>query len=111
MTVKCCGALRTSRFCPECGKELVTSPLADLLAHCRQGERKLRAEAKNWRDTAQHPDQRGRTDGYPQRCEERAAHVDRRADRWKGWIDALAAVVAAPADGGDEHDTMRGDAP
>lgn len=84
MSVVCCGQPRTSRFCPDCGKQLAGDPLMELLIHCRISEKKQRTQAENFRDCGK-PDDPGRKEAVESRT--------MRADVWKARADALVKLM------------------
>lgn len=68
MAVFCCGKMRQSPFCPECGVDLRTKqPLVGLLHHCQLSLRKAIAH--------QRP---GNTESV---------------DRWQSWIETITAIL------------------
>jgi hypothetical protein len=81
----CCKEERPGRYCSECGKPLQTSPLVDLLYHCRKTEKSHRSTAKSWGFDTQ------RDKAAP----ELVARYTRFADEWKARGDALAELLAA----------------
>jgi hypothetical protein len=83
----CCGNKHTTRYCPDCGKPLVNSPAAELLAYCRRNEEQYQARVNNGRERHQKGGPKG-------------DHWLRVADlaepqyqKWKAWGDALASLI------------------
>jgi predicted NBD/HSP70 family sugar kinase len=79
----CCGKPHSSRFCPDCGRQLCAAgSLFGLLSHCRKMEKV----------------QGGRAKTYARQEEETQAHGAKvSAEKWKAWGDALAALLDEPA--------------
>ncbi len=78
MPVECCGAARQGRFCSECGKPLMQSPLTELLHYCRKAVYRDQLEAARWREQGHH---------------DYAERADRRVEQKEAWADALAALI------------------
>lgn len=83
----CCGQVRMTAFCPDCGAAL-DNPLAQLLAHvCKQAAvtaaraNRIREAVSN--DVQKLSDRRGR----------RIQRIYALADKWRRWEEALRAVV------------------
>ncbi|KKN96722.1 hypothetical protein LCGC14_0163660 [marine sediment metagenome] len=84
----CCGQNRDTRFCPHCGMELHTSPLASLRGYCYkyqvQTETRLR-NAQEWLNKA-----RKEADTRQiRRAETSLETTQRRHNKWSGWVKAL----------------------
>jgi hypothetical protein len=77
---ECCGEVRSTPFCPMCGKSLIEhQPLFSLLAYCRTQGKK----------------QESRTGSAQERGKDRDARdAAKHAERWKVWGDALAELLA-----------------
>jgi len=78
--MKCCGQERTTRFCPECGKQVSdSSGLYGLLAHCRKSAQHAQKESESW-------------DAHdPERPAAKRSKVN--AAKWKTWVDVLEKTI------------------
>lgn len=75
MNIKCCNIVRTTKFCPDCGKQLkATDPLASLLEHVKTNARRLSKRADSQ---------------FYDRSKSTAA-----AAMWTEWAEVLGQVVA-----------------
>lgn len=92
--VKCCGKKRTSKFCPECGKELGGSPLYGLLAHCR----KIRSQYARWvkeledRVASSNAQSKEKVQGW-------LTAKRRKLEQWASWVDTLSELLDAQSSG------------
>lgn len=73
---QCCGKVRTSRFCPDCGQNLGGAIIFDLLKHCRTQEDRQRKQSRNQNYGSSH-----------------IAAAEKSAAKFKAWGDALAALL------------------
>lgn len=74
-TVKCCGELHSTPFCPSCGRSLIEElPLVQLLHHVSKSARRAKTNAG---------------DGSRRRLREASA-------KWEAWRAALSEVVNRP---------------
>lgn len=89
MVQVCCGEKRTSNFCPDCGKKLNTSPLVDLLAYCFSAAEKQRQSAETAKQNA--VIRKGNAEA--ERSLKTSQRMDRTADKWQAWADALAELL------------------
>jgi hypothetical protein len=80
----CCGAERSTPFCPMCGKRLIRNEgLYGLLLQCRTTEKKMRSKLEY---SARDGDQREKES------------ILSSADKWKAWGDALAKLLEDQAE-------------
>jgi hypothetical protein len=90
----CCGSERKTPYCPQCGKQLLSShPLSGLQNHCRAQANRLREESIKCKETA---DRCEYGDGHTEYNRKRATSSSHRSDKWQAWADALAEVINAP---------------
>lgn len=75
---ECCGQKCESRYCPNCGKQLVKHDLGTLLNHCQT------QAAKCKEDCRKKPDFKGTKEAS--------------YEKWKTWAELLEAVVDTTAD-------------
>ena len=76
-SVRCCGAMHSTPFCPSCGKGLAMElPLASLLCH-----------------VTNHAGQQGRLLAKSQHDDYGYDRQKRSADKWESWRVALSEVV------------------
>jgi hypothetical protein len=98
MTEQCCGKLRTTAFCPDCGKQMKhESPLHELRKHCVDRRKILVTALKNNKinltEELKKPNTLNRDDNV--RYLERSVASDERAIlKWDRWIDALDAILS-----------------
>ena len=90
--MKCCGKLRTSKFCPDCGKLLAEShSLVTLLRHCEQQaisqEKALKTAGKK---LGQGPDDQRWFEDYS-KCKQEAI------DKWRLWATLLRKLIESSA--------------
>ena len=83
----CCGAERTTPFCPQCGRQLKNNLLWDLLALCRKNEKAHRTRSATKQRKYQHDPEKGKRDLME------SEDNTRFAEKWKAWGDALAALL------------------
>jgi len=75
----CCGKLRTTKFCPDCGAKLGETPTLDqLLAHCRKTQAAHESRMTTWLEQ-----------GNQKEVDSQA----RAANKWRAWADALEALI------------------
>lgn len=88
-SVRCCGAQRTGRFCPECGKEIPQSELRGLLDHVRRQALTIATRVSTLQGQLKHDPDRGHAidQQHYLKCMVRAS------GRWGGWADALASLL------------------
>lgn len=84
MSVECCGSVRTTPFCPECGASLLpkSANLNGLLAHVRTHAKNLRKQHEIVTKRLQEDP----CDSYYMRQVERSA---KNASKWEAWAEAL----------------------
>jgi hypothetical protein len=89
---ECCGEVRSTPFCPLCGRKLRgNSPLLELLAHCRAAERGQRTiVTKSLRKSEAWKSDEEKVRFYARRAD----RAEESATRWKTWGDALAELLA-----------------
>lgn len=92
MSVECCGEVRNSRFCPDCGAQLVDGNLTALLKHCRTCENNQRKDAEKRRASGLNYEELGQH-VIKGNCDYLAENSDRRAAKWKAWGDALTVLI------------------
>lgn len=76
MKERCCGKLRDSKYCPECGKRLGVGPLGRLLDHLKSRATSYEKEATTIA---------ARTD-IDQSVKDR---VHNHAAKWREWVNAM----------------------
>ncbi len=88
-TVKCCGAMHSTPFCPLCGKPFaVERPLASLLQHVARVATKQRAQTAGLRRLIEnHPNE---VKGWD---DSRLAQSEAADAKWEAWRVALSEVV------------------
>lgn len=84
MSVKHCGEMRDTPFCPQCGSELTKlSPVVTLLKHLKVSRDSSASVLKKLQDRLV---ERGiETDKIAKKLSARQRVVD----KWQGWIDAV----------------------
>jgi hypothetical protein len=99
--VECCGKLRSSPFCPTCGRALqAKSPLHSLLAYLRSQEEKYKGEkAKAEKGVLENPES-SRSQDYLRRTGTFVA-------KWGAWSAAVASVL----EGDHQADTSQATEP
>ena len=85
--MQCCGQERTTKYCPDCGKAMV-SPLASLLKHVNTQVR----GAVNSIASAQDGIGRNDSNQIAYRIRERIAEA--KLAKWQAWADELKKAIA-----------------
>lgn len=88
---ECCGRVRRSNFCPECGKTIQgVGPLSGLLRHCRVTASSYRKREKEIDSRLrQIPDQ---TPELVARCIKKRDQVRANAEKWEQYASVLKKV-------------------
>jgi len=87
--MECCGKERTTKYCPDCGKELnADAPLAGLLRHC---ESTLEAANKKRKEATEAKDDKS------------LVSAEKSIAKWHQWVCALEAVVQGGMKGEPEE--------
>ncbi len=84
--LKCCGKKRDSRFCPDCGQELRTEPLADLRRYIEQHVIDYRKRAEINKTLATQTD---RSEESKATRSKKASQCNATADKWQRFLNAL----------------------
>ncbi len=86
----CCGKVRTSKFCPDCGKELTGDALLQLRQYLQ-----VMAGARN--KDVEREKRKAEEEEKPEWKKEYlriAAKRQKVADKWQRWLDTLDALMA-----------------
>jgi hypothetical protein len=87
----CCGERRETRFCAECGQELINNrtdaALRSLLRHLRSQQT---SQEGKMTALSRHPPR------DPRLRQRRVEKLQRAVDKWKSWADAVAACLEGP---------------
>jgi hypothetical protein len=99
VNIFCCGEVRTSLYCPDCGKALADTPILSLLAHLRAVAKSRRSEAARLRREATYRGKQGKADVEAEFLDG-ASRVDRVAEKWEAWAAAVEALMNPSREGG-----------
>jgi heme oxygenase len=98
VTEQCCGRLRTTAFCPDCGKKMKQeSPLNELRKHCVDKHRIAVIDVNKGKTALEMTlmAKNGDTRDYDVRqCTRYVQNKEKIALRWKRWVDALDAILS-----------------
>jgi hypothetical protein len=87
--IPCCGLMRSTAYCPECGLKLrEPNPLIGLLDHCRRQCDSLRPYADNWKQALtrlRDTNSTRRRKQLEKRC--------RNLAKWEAWVQALESAI------------------
>lgn len=96
----CCGEVRTTPFCPLCGKQsAANTTLLGLLRHVEKYARSQRASADSIAT-----EENDRTDSLSRRRRRYAERHKKTAMRWEAWRDALRELLEKAAENGAIED-------
>lgn len=98
-SLACCGKMRDTPFCPDCGKQM--SPLVSLLAYCQQHQRTsshwFNVAYDEWRAACDEAKERDKDPPLrlPRaRCAQRAMEESsKRKAKWDAWVSALKEAI------------------
>jgi predicted amidophosphoribosyltransferase len=94
--VKCCGQNIVTPFCPQCGRELVKSPLKGLLRHCLKNlekEENRITSMERW--ALENSNTLKKFSRLRQEQRARKLEAKKRvAQKWKSWADAIEEAIA-----------------
>jgi len=91
--MECCGKDRDTRFCPDCGAMLRSSPLYELLKYCQERAKADAAKSRSIRRDATRYSSTDADARHRERCAVRAANLDQSVARWQLWADELEKIV------------------
>jgi len=104
MKTECCGEVRTSAFCPDCGRALQpTGTLHSLLKHCRTRCSAIRKEREYFIREQQRAGIEKRMFEWMGVCRTskwlgvRHERREKAAAKWQGWVETLEAVIEKSA--------------
>jgi uncharacterized membrane protein YvbJ len=84
--IECCGKERDTRYCPDCGKQLIDHKLHGLLKHCELNAGSQRALL----DKSTRRQREKDTEAVRNQIKKRAAVVH----KWQTWADVLRKLIA-----------------
>lgn len=102
MSGRCCGHMRTGKYCNNCGEQLCPSPLGELLVHCRSIARTEKTRLGQVAQALAEAEQEGDTSDRSKLLHTASAQHAARLRKWQARADALANMLKVdPAAGQD----------